>query len=361
MCPTGLRSRAPCCCVTEDNNPVVFRTNPELTPELDERLIAQVKQDIWETAMAPSSAALARAQGEALIQTMQDISTQLEDLEQSGQPLPPMTEAAPDLLPRSALDAAIAPRLALLMLPDYPLYIRKMLSMVRTPRQQRALLLLNQYVTGAYEEMADKVVDMQWLQLQKLRDLCEAAMEGGSEQLHETALLMKEEFDTDFCNYLNYAIEQEEARLRGEGIEPLPERRAPPAVAIEDDADSYTPPLPSTSYETSAPRGSAESATAQQWLLLLRLVKRGVYSLLATERDEAIKQVRYITNLASAESRAELTRQTLDQMGEEEMRAFAATVVRIADNLSVQRDARDRELHEKVGEIKAAIQDYITL
>ena len=51
---------------------------------------------------------------------------------------------------------------------------------MRTPRQQRALLLLNQYVTGAYEEMADKVVDMQWLQLQKLRDLCEAAMEASS-------------------------------------------------------------------------------------------------------------------------------------------------------------------------------------
>ena len=41
-----------------------------------------------------------------------------------------MTEAASDLLPRSVLDAAIAPRLALLMLPDYPLYVRKMLGMV---------------------------------------------------------------------------------------------------------------------------------------------------------------------------------------------------------------------------------------
>ena len=37
----------------------------------------------------------------------------------------------------------------------------------------------------------------------------------------ETAVLMKEELDTDFCNYLNFAIEQEEKRLKEAGLEPV--------------------------------------------------------------------------------------------------------------------------------------------
>ena len=55
--------------------------------------------------------------------------------------------------------------------------------------------------------------------------------------------------------------------------------------------------------------------------------------------QSARHQVRYIINLATAEARAELTRQTLDQMRPEELRSFATIVARIADNLAVQRDA----------------------
>lgn len=34
----------------------------------------------------------------------------------------------------------------------------------------------------------------------------------------ETAKAMRDDLDTDFCNYLNFAIEQEETRLREVGL-----------------------------------------------------------------------------------------------------------------------------------------------
>ena len=43
---------------------------------------------------------------------------------------------------------------------------------MQSPVQQLALLELNRYVLGAYEEMADGVVDLQWQQLNKMRELC---------------------------------------------------------------------------------------------------------------------------------------------------------------------------------------------
>ena len=100
-------------------------------------------------------------------------------------------------------------------------------SRVRTVAQHAALLALTQYMGGVYEEMSGKLGDLQWQQLQKLRELCDAANDGGTEQLMETAVLMKEELDTDFCNYLNFAIEQEEKRLEEAGLEPVgPAKRA---------------------------------------------------------------------------------------------------------------------------------------
>ena len=55
----------------------------------------------------------------------------------------------------------------------------------------------------------------------QVRELCEAAKDGGTERLAEYAEAMREDLDTDFCNYLNYAIEQEEVRLRAAGRTPF--------------------------------------------------------------------------------------------------------------------------------------------
>ena len=105
------------------------------------------------------------------------------------------------------------------------------------------------------------------------------------------------------------------------------------------------------------PSARAAKVDEQRWLLLLRLIKRGVYSLLAKEYESDVQLLRTISSLASHESRRELTMRSLDEMRTPEAQAhFARTVRRITDNLSVQRDARDVELHAKMLEIQRYVE-----
>lgn len=128
---------------------------------------------------------------------------------------------------------------------------------------------------------------------------------------------MRAELDTDFCNFLNEAIEQEEKRVRERGLEPVPEpepyisslRDDGRAVGTQEDSgeDEKGPeqwPGTSAALEAAAQAvanrkqqkeeggGASGGIEAQQWLLVLRTVKRGVYALLAKDRDDDIKQVR---------------------------------------------------------------------
>ena len=66
------------------------------------------------------------------------------------------------------------------MMRGFPTLVRTALSQVKTPAQQRALLAMNTYMVGLYTEVADKIGDLQWQQLNKLRELCDAAMDGGT-------------------------------------------------------------------------------------------------------------------------------------------------------------------------------------
>ena len=119
-------------------------------------------------------------------------------------------------LPREVLDPLVAPKLPLLLLAGYPHLMRQALvqvhtrvsnprfeggvagltaappwrarlwhpvapsSQVRSASEKRAMLVLNNYVIGVYEEMGDALEQMQWRSLATLRDLCDAAMEGGA-------------------------------------------------------------------------------------------------------------------------------------------------------------------------------------
>ena len=68
--------------------------------------------------------------------------------------------------------------------------------------------------------------------------------------------------------------------------------------------------------------------------------------------------MRYIIGLASPEARRELTQRTVMEMSAEQKDSFANTVARIADNLSVQRDARALELYTKVSEIREYLKSF---
>lgn len=362
--------------------------NPEgsgsqLVPKVDEELLAQVKQDIWRTSGGDSdSEALVREQIEAVDAVLGKVEVLASALAASSPDVPAEGAGAAQLaqlLSTESLNAVIAPQLPLLMMRGYPEAARSALGRVRTVAQHAALLALTQYMGGVYEEMSGKLGDLQWQQLQKLRELCDAANDGGTEQLMETAVLMKEELDTDFCNYLNFAIEQEEKRLEEAGLEPVgPAKRAVdgtplPADGADTDEALLAGALATTAPEEGAARGGGELAKAeggelakadvpelaeQRWLLVLRLVRQGVYALLAKDYEDDVKWVRYIIGLSSPEARRELTERALIEMSPEQKAAFSTTVTRISDNLSVQRDARDLELYNKVLEIKAYLDTF---
>ena len=133
---------------------------------------------------------------------------------------------------------------------------------------------------------------------------------------------MRAELDSDFCNFLNEAIEQEEGRLRGRGIKPVPEP-GPYVTPLDDEKEKNASwkaghdeeegsgpaqwPGTSAALEEAARavasrKGQEEdqdgvvvgsSIDEQQWLLVLRTIKRGVYALLAKTKDDDIKQVRH--------------------------------------------------------------------
>ena len=263
------------------------------------------------------------------------------------------------------------------MLRGFPSHLRKALSKVRTPAELSAVQQLNEYMVGVVQQMEDELGDMQWKQQEKLRKLCDAAMEGGTEQLMETAEMMRKELDTDFCNYMNFAIEQEEKKLRSIGLDPAisPKLRGPhhrlssPSDAYDpsdasdasDPFDPFVGPDRSRAVSADTPVDKDEkSVRGQQWLLVLQLIRQGTYAMLAKDYGTDVQQIRYIIGLANEEARKELATRSLMEMSEEESAHFRETVSRICANLAVQRNAQDREMHQKVSELQAHVDSYFS-
>ena len=100
-----------------------------------------------------------------------------------------------------AMNDIVAPHLPLLLGTSFPLAARAVLEKghIRTEGQRGALLALSEYVVEVQTELANSLGELEWRQAQKLRELCDAAIEGGNERLVEMAGAMKAELDTDFC------------------------------------------------------------------------------------------------------------------------------------------------------------------
>ena len=149
----------------------------QLVPKVDEALLAQVKQDIWRTSTASDASALAREQTEAVETVLAKVEALISKVAAADGASGAPADSAPQLaalLTEDSLNAVIAPHLPLLTMRGYPEAARSALSKVRTVEQQAALFTLTQYMSGVYEEMAKKLGDLQWQQLNKLRELCES-------------------------------------------------------------------------------------------------------------------------------------------------------------------------------------------
>ena len=181
-CPSvfsGRRTSFPVVCsAPSDDAPLANLTPPsDLTPpEVNDELIEQVRAMVWRTAEPSLASELREEQRGAFVTTLRRLVAMHEAQEAAAVD----EEEAAAALGQAELDAAIAPQLPLLMMRGFPTLVRTALSQVKTPAQQRALLAMNTYMVGLYTEVADKIGDLQWQQLNKLRELCDAAMDGGA-------------------------------------------------------------------------------------------------------------------------------------------------------------------------------------
>ena len=162
-----------------------------------------VKRELWRTSQA-DPAAMVKEQREVIGSLLGQIEA-----------LPP--RAANDGDP---LNVIVAPHLPVLLTLSFPQAAREALATC-SEEERPALLSLSKFVMTVQAEIGEALIQLQLRQVQKLRELCDAATDGGTEQVMALAEAMKEELDTDFCNYLNYAIEREETRLREAGATPF--------------------------------------------------------------------------------------------------------------------------------------------
>ena len=185
---TGRRTSFPVVCsAPSDDAPLANLTPPsDLTPpEVNDELIEQVRAMVWRTAEPSLASELREEQRGAFVTTLRRLVAMHEAQEAAAVD----EEEAAAALGQAELDAAIAPQLPLLMMRGFPTLVRTALSQVKTPAQQRALLAMNTYMVGLYTEVADRIGDLQWQQLNKLRELCDAAMDGGTPRNFFSAIL----------------------------------------------------------------------------------------------------------------------------------------------------------------------------
>jgi len=136
---------------------------PRSLDELRER----VQRDLTHT----GDAEIMRAHAQAITTGVSGLMEMFSEAEAQGASISAIVASGEPYFPKSLLDAKLAAQLPLLMRPEFGQFMRTALDKVRAPTQQLALLELNRYVLGAYEEVADGVVDLQWTQINKLREL----------------------------------------------------------------------------------------------------------------------------------------------------------------------------------------------
>ena len=153
-------------------------------PIVSRETLAKVQSDLYRTSDSDADSA------QALQEQSQLISSLLGDLANiQEQPQPPAANGAspPAAADPSSTEAAmnklVAPHLPLLLGRSFPLAVRAVLPTIRTEEERSALLALSQFVIGVQEEIGDALTELQWRQQQKLRELCDAASEGGTERL----------------------------------------------------------------------------------------------------------------------------------------------------------------------------------
>ncbi|TFJ87970.1 hypothetical protein NSK_000790 [Nannochloropsis salina CCMP1776] len=158
------------------------------------------------------------------------------------------------------------------------------------------------------EQMVVQVQEMGQLyelqQLDKIKAICAVAEEDMG-RLSEYVSSRKEDLDEDFVRYLQYLMEAEKLRLRGAGVT-RPEREP------------------------------------SNWLMILEIVKKGVYHELGKAVRDDVSMVHFITRFDEADEREHLTRAHVARLAPSQVIPFKRVVNQMVDHF----ESRVNELSE---------------
>ena len=153
-------------------------TSDPSTAIVTAEVFENVKRELWRTSEADPA---------ALVSEQRDVITSL-----IGEIAALPSREAGDGDP---LNGLVAPHLPLLLTPSFPLAVRDSLGAIRGSAERAALLSLCKLVTSVQAEIGEALVELQWRQQQKLRELCDVATDGGTDRVIELAEAMKDELD----------------------------------------------------------------------------------------------------------------------------------------------------------------------
>jgi hypothetical protein len=161
----------------------------------------------------------------------------------------------------------------------------------------RVQVVLSRMVAFA-EQLVVQLQEMSQLyemqQLDKIKGICQAAEEDMS-KLSDYVASRKTELDEDFVKYLHYLMESEKQRLRGAGVA-RPEREP------------------------------------SNWLMILEIVKKGVYHELAKAVKDDVSMVHFITRFDEEDERDYLARAHVQRLMPSQVIPFKRVVTQMVDH-----------------------------
>ena len=196
---------------------------------------------------------------------------------------------------------------------------------------RRALKRVNDFALACAEELAEMVVAAEQQQLEKIRRICEVAMDDMG-KLPETVASMKPLLDKDFVAYINYAIDRERARISGGGGATT---TAGGGGAFEDSFEGGGVGIDGGRLRSGADEGMAGTAgrglgldpdrEPTPWLQVLGIVKAGCYAELGKALRADVTALSYVLRMPTPGTRRALLEKTIDTMPAWDVRAFHAT------------------------------------
>ncbi|CAM9955422.1 unnamed protein product, partial [Phaeothamnion confervicola] len=190
---------------------------------------------------------------------------------------------------------AIAVNYRDVLLNDYYIVaMRARVARMESERERSVLARVNQLASTLVREVAMMGQALEMQQLEKIRTICEAAMEDMS-RLPDKVRGMKPLLDRDFLSYLQHAIEVERGKIRAGGLDPQRE--------------------PTT------------------WLKVLGVIQRGVIAELAKDVYLDVQAISYVLRMPSRAERRALLETTIDTLPSMDVRGFRKAADNIVANI----------------------------